>query len=270
MPAAQLLGSAFGPLTASLIISGHLTELVPVLDELHAATRNLPKWMRPRRVAPTLITLGTTARMLYQGKGRCLIIGPWNYPVSTVLGPLVSAVAAGNTVIVKPSEFTPAVNAVLAEALAEVFDAEDGAVVCGGAATAQVLLACPFDHIFFTGSPAVGKLVMAAAARHLASVTLELGGKSPVIVDDSADLGRAAELIMWGKLLSPGRALRGADAADQRRAGRRAGAGGNLRPGAAGVPVRHHRRGARPHQRPFQAAGAVPVEHPAASTSSGC
>lgn len=181
-----------------------LSELVPVLDEIHAAVSQLHKWMRPRRVAPTLTTLGTSARVQYQPKGRCLIIGPWNYPVSTVIGPLVSAVAAGNTVIIKPSEFTPAVNAVLADLVAAVFAADEVAVLHGAVATSQALLDCPFDHIFFTGSPAVGKLVMAAAARNLASVTLELGGKSPVIVDDSADLGRAAEVIMWGKLLNAG------------------------------------------------------------------
>jgi len=181
-----------------------LTELLPVVEEIHTAIRKLRKWMRPRRVAPTLTTIGTSARVTYQGKGRCLIIGPWNYPVATLIGPLVSAIAAGNAVILKPSEFTPAVNAVLAAAIAEAFDAAEVTMITGGVATAQALLACPFDHMFFTGSPAVGKLVMAAAAQHLASVTLELGGKSPVIVDASADLDRAAELVMWGKLLNAG------------------------------------------------------------------
>jgi aldehyde dehydrogenase (NAD+) len=104
----------------------------------------------------------------------------------------------------KPSEFTPAVNAVLAQVIAAVFDTTEVAMVTGAAATAQALLDCPFDHIFFTGSSTVGKLVMAAAARHLASVTLELGGKSPVIVDERADLAQAAELIMWGKLVNAG------------------------------------------------------------------
>ncbi|HJW57060.1 MAG TPA: aldehyde dehydrogenase family protein [Burkholderiaceae bacterium] len=186
------------------VVEVDLTEMLPVVEEIHAATRNLRKWMRPMRVAPTLTTIGTSARVLYQNKGRCLIIGPWNYPVATLIGPLVSAVAAGNTVILKPSEFTPAVNAVLADVITEVFDAAEVTMVAGGVATAQALLACPFNHIFFTGSPVVGKLVMTAAARHLASVTLELGGKSPVIVDASADLTQAAELIMWGKLLNAG------------------------------------------------------------------
>jgi aldehyde dehydrogenase (NAD+) len=174
-----------------------LTELLPVVDEVRHARAHLAKWMQPRRVWPTLATLGTRAQVLVQPRGRCLIIGPWNYPVNTLLGPLVSAIAAGNTVILKPSEFTPHVNAV-------VFDPGEVAVVQGGVATAQQLLALPFDHVFFTGSPAVGKRVMEAAAQHLTSVTLELGGKSPVIVDQSADLRQAAELILWGKFTNAG------------------------------------------------------------------
>jgi aldehyde dehydrogenase (NAD+) len=181
-----------------------LTEILPVVDEIQSVIRNLHRWMRLRWVMPTLMMLGNSARVTYQGKGRCLIIGPWNYPVATLIGPLVSAIAAGNTVILKPSEFTPAVNQVLAEVIAEVFDPTEVSLIEGGVETAQTLLKLPFDHIFFTGSPAVGKLVMAAAARHLASVTLELGGKSPVIVDGSADLRRAAETIMWGKLVNGG------------------------------------------------------------------
>jgi aldehyde dehydrogenase (NAD+) len=181
-----------------------LTELLPVVDEVRHAVAHLAKWMRPRRVWPTLTTLGTRAQVLVQPRGRCLIIGPWNYPVNTLLGPLVSAIAAGNTVILKPSEFTPHVNAVVAELVAALFDPAEVAVVQGGVATAQQLLALPFDHVFFTGSPAVGKLVMEAAAKNLASVTLELGGKSPVIVDKSADLRQAAELILWGKFTNAG------------------------------------------------------------------
>ncbi|WP_068171817.1 aldehyde dehydrogenase family protein [Hydrogenophaga taeniospiralis] len=181
-----------------------LTELLPVLDEARHAAAHLARWMRPQRVWPTLTTLGTHAKVLYQPRGRCLIIGPWNYPVNTLLGPLVSAIAAGNTVILKPSEFTPHVNALVAELVAELFDPAEVTVVQGGAATAQQLLVLPFDHVFFTGSPAVGKIVMGAAAQHLTSVTLELGGKSPVIVDETADLQRAAELILWGKFTNAG------------------------------------------------------------------
>ncbi|MDR7151835.1 aldehyde dehydrogenase (NAD+) [Hydrogenophaga palleronii] len=181
-----------------------LTELLPVVDEARHAIAHLARWMRPQQVRPTLTTLGTHARVLAQPRGRCLIIGPWNYPVNTLLGPLVSAIAAGNTVILKPSEFTPHVNALVAELVAELFDPAEITLVQGGVATAQQLLTLPFDHVFFTGSTAVGRLVMEAAARHLTSVTLELGGKSPVIVDQSADLRQAAELILWGKFTNAG------------------------------------------------------------------
>lgn len=186
------------------LVEVNLTEVLPVVDEIRHTLAHLANWMRPRRVSATLTTLGTKAKVLYQPRGRCLIIGPWNYPVNTLLGPLVSAVAAGNTVILKPSEMTPHVNAVIAELIAEVFDPTEVAVVQGGIPTSTHLLALPFDHIFFTGSPAVGKVVMAAAAKHLTSVTLELGGKSPVVVDESADLALAAELIVWGKLINAG------------------------------------------------------------------
>lgn len=181
-----------------------LSELLPVIDEIAHAMRHLRRWMKPRRVAPTLLTLGTRSSITCQPRGRCLIIGPWNYPVNTLLGPLVSAIAAGNTVILKPSEYTPAVNRVIAEVIAEVFRPDEVALVEGAADTARELLALPFDHIFFTGSPEVGKLVMQAASRHLTSVTLELGGKSPVIVDETADLARAAEVILWAKYLNAG------------------------------------------------------------------
>jgi aldehyde dehydrogenase (NAD+) len=181
-----------------------LTELLPVVDEAHLALKKLAKWMKPRRVLPTLTTLGTTARVLYQPRGRCLIVGPWNYPLNTVLGPLVSAVAAGNAIIIKPSEFTPNVNRVIDEVVREAFDPAEVTLIHGGAATAERLLALPFDHVFFTGSPAIGKLVMAAAAKHLGSVTLELGGKSPAIVDASANVEAAVELLVWGKFTNAG------------------------------------------------------------------
>lgn len=181
-----------------------LTEILPVVEEIQSALRNLRRWMRPTRVQPTLLMLGTSAQVSFQGKGRCLIIGPWNYPVATLIGPMVSAVAAGNAVILKPSEFTPAVNDILSQIISEVFHPAEVAMITGDAETLQTLLDLPFDHVFFTGSPTVGKLVMAAAARHLTSLTLELGGKSPVIVDSSADLTHAAETIMWGKLVNAG------------------------------------------------------------------
>lgn len=181
-----------------------LTELLPLVGEAKHAIAKLQRWMKPQRISPTMATLGTTSRVMYQPKGRCLIISPWNYPLSLSLGPLVSAVAAGNTAILKPSEFTPHTNRVVADIISAVFAIDEVAVVEGAAETATVLLSLPFDHIFFTGSPAVGKIVMAAAARHLTSVTLELGGKSPVIVDATADLRSAAEHIIWGKMVNAG------------------------------------------------------------------
>ena len=182
----------------------NLTELLPLVGEVKHAIAKLKRWMRPQRIGPTAATLGTTSRIVYQPKGRCLIISPWNYPLSLALGPLVSAVAAGNTAILKPSEFTPHTNRVVKDIIGAVFPPDEVAVVEGAAETATELLSLPFDHIFFTGSPAVGKKVMAAAAVNLASVTLELGGKSPVIVDASADLRSAAEHIIWGKTVNAG------------------------------------------------------------------
>jgi aldehyde dehydrogenase (NAD+) len=181
-----------------------LSELMPVLDEMRHAISQLKGWMKPTTVWPTATMLGTKAEVRYQPRGRVLIIAPWNYPLSLCIGPLVSALAAGNTAIIKPSEMTPAVSKVMARIVAQVFGAHEVALFEGSLPTSQALLALPFDHIFFTGSPAVGKVVMAAAAKHLCSVTLELGGKSPTIVDESADLGLAAEALMWGKFLNNG------------------------------------------------------------------
>jgi aldehyde dehydrogenase (NAD+) len=182
----------------------NLTEMLPLVGEVKHAIANLKRWMRPHRIGPTAATLGTASRVVYQPKGRCLIISPWNYPLSLALGPLVSAVAAGNTAILKPSEFTPNTNRVVKDIISAVFRLDEVAVVEGAAQTATELLSRAFDHIFFTGSPAVGKKVMAAAAANLSSVTLELGGKSPVIVDGSADLRSAAEHIIWGKMVNAG------------------------------------------------------------------
>ena len=182
----------------------NLIEVLPLVGEAKHAIAHLKRWMKPQRIRPTLAVLGTRSRVIYQPKGRCLIISPWNYPLSLALGPLISAVAAGNTAILKPSEFTPHTNRIVKNIIAAVFAADEVAVVEGAAETATALLALPFDHIFFTGSPSVGRNVMAAAALNLASVTLELGGKSPVVVDATANLRSAAEHIIWGKLVNAG------------------------------------------------------------------
>jgi len=180
------------------------SEFLPVMEEIRQVLGALKRWMKPRRHWPTTTMLGTYASVQYQPRGRVLIIAPWNYPLSLCFGPLVSALAAGNTAIIKPSEMTPAVSALMARIIADVFPADEVALFEGSQPTSHALLQLPFDHIFFTGSPSVGKLVMTAAAQHLASVTLELGGKSPTIVDESANLQLAAETLMWGKFLNNG------------------------------------------------------------------
>ncbi len=181
-----------------------LTELYPVICEIKDALRHLGRWMKPRKVSTPLALLGSAGKIMYEPKGVVLIISPWNYPINLTLGPLVSAIAAGNCAILKPSENTPHTTAFIKRLLAEIFTEDEVAVVEGDADAARALLELPFDHIFFTGSPAVGKLVMAAAAQHLTSVTLELGGKSPVLVDRDADLPGAARKIAWGKFLNAG------------------------------------------------------------------
>ena len=181
-----------------------LTELYPVVSEIKDALRHLPRWMRPRKTPTPIGFLGSASTIVHEPRGVVLIISPWNYPINLSLGPLVSAIAAGNCSVLKPSEFTPHTNTFLRKLLEGLFPEEEVALVEGGAEAAKALLALPFDHIFFTGSPAVGKQVMKAAAEHLTSVTLELGGKSPVLVDADANLQEAARKIAWGKCLNAG------------------------------------------------------------------
>lgn len=181
-----------------------LTELVGVTREAKLAIRKTARWMKPRYRAPTLVGFGTSAAVKPEPRGRSLIISPWNYPYTLSFGPLVSALAAGCPVILKPSEITPHHSSAIRTIVQEVFPPEEVAVVEGDAAVSEALCNLPFDHIFFTGSTSVGKRVMAAAARNLSSVTLELGGKSPVIVDASADLDQAAKVIMAAKFINNG------------------------------------------------------------------
>jgi aldehyde dehydrogenase (NAD+) len=181
-----------------------LGEILGINGEINYTIKHLPRWMRPQRVSTPLTAIGTSSYIQYEAKGKALIIAPWNYPISLALKPLVSAIAAGCTVIIKPSELTPHSSAFVRKIVEEVFPPEEVAVVEGDASVAQALLELPFNHIFFTGSPAIGKVVMRAAANHLASVTLELGGKSPCIVDESADLKTTAEKIAWGKFINNG------------------------------------------------------------------
>lgn len=181
-----------------------LTEVLPVTSEIKHTIRHLSKWMRPHRVKTPLMLLGASSHIRYEPKGVVLIIAPWNFPINLTFGPLITALAAGNTVIVKPSEHTPHASAVTRKILQEVFDENEVAVVEGGIETSTALLAQPFNHIFFTGAPSIGKVVMEAAAKHLASVTLELGGKSPTIIDETANVDAAAKRIAWGKYTNNG------------------------------------------------------------------
>ena len=181
-----------------------LSEIYPVIGEANYAVRHLSGWLRSRRVSAPLALFGSRSRIVYEPKGVVLIISPWNFPWNLTLGPLVSAIAAGNCAMIKPSELTPHTSACLKRVLATLFDESEVAVIEGDAAVAQELLSLRFDHIFFTGSPAVGTIVMKAAAEHLTSVTLELGGKSPVLVDRTANLDEAARKIAWGKFLNSG------------------------------------------------------------------
>jgi aldehyde dehydrogenase (NAD+) len=179
-------------------------EVLHVLSEVSFALDNLEQWTRPKKVDATLAMMGTRSSVYYEPKGVCLVIAPWNYPFCLCVGPLVSALAAGNSVIVKPSEHTPHMSVLIERMVKELFDPDLVTVVTGGPEISTQLLEFPFDHIFFTGSPAIGKIVMKAAAEHLTSVTLELGGKSPAIVGKDADLKRAAQRIAFAKFFNNG------------------------------------------------------------------
>ena len=185
-------------------IETDLTEIHPVISEIKLIKKQLKSWMLPLRVKTPFVFIGSSSYVIQEPKGVCLIISPWNFPVNLTFGPLASAIAAGNTVIIKPSEMTPHTAAVMAEIVSAVFKPEEVSLFEGDATVAQYLLSLPFNHIFFTGSPTVGKIVMGAAAKHLSSVTLELGGKSPTIVDASANIDQAAKKIAWGKFLNNG------------------------------------------------------------------
>ena len=179
-------------------------EIVGVQGELKLAKKQLKRWMAPRRV--TLPAVQQPGRTWVQDEplGTVLILGPWNYPLMLVLRPLVSALAAGNTAVLKPSEQAPAVAQLLAEMVPRHFEADVVRVELGGAETAQALLKQPFDHVVFTGGTTIGREVMKAAAEQLIPVTLELGGKSPCIVLDDADLQVSARRIAWGRFLNAG------------------------------------------------------------------
>ncbi len=180
------------------------TELYPVLAEIRHTLGNLDDWARPVKVDAPFTYFGTRSEIQFEPKGVCLIIAPWNFPFNLCVGPLISCLAAGNTAFLKPSELTPSTSKLISEMIPEIFQEEIVTVVEGGPDVAAFLLGLPFDHIFFTGSPTVGKVVMKAAAENLASVTLELGGKSPTVIDASANLKDAAKRVAFGKFFNNG------------------------------------------------------------------
>ena len=181
-----------------------LADVWPVLASARYTLRHLSLWMKPKRVPVGLELLPASARILYQPLGVVGIISPWNYPFNLAIVPLIAALAAGNRVMLKPSELTPRTSEFMATFLGKLFPAEKIATVLGGPETGAAFAALPFDHLFYTGSTAVGRQVMLAAAQNLTPVTLELGGKSPCIVAPDAPLASAAESIASGKLLNAG------------------------------------------------------------------
>src|SRR4029079_13005945 len=181
-----------------------LAELYIVTAEIAHAQSHLAQWMRPRRVPTPLHLLPGRARIERQPLGVAGIISPWNYPVQLALGPALAALAAGNRVLLKPSELTPATSSLLSELTAAHFAEDEFAVVLGDADAGRAFTRLPFDHLFFTGSTAVGRQVARAAAENLTPVTLELGGKSPALFAPDADLALLAPRLMVGKLLNAG------------------------------------------------------------------
>lgn len=182
----------------------HMMELGYLVGEIDHILRHLDRWLRPARSAVPLALMPSRASAVYEPLGTVLVISPWNYPMNLTLAPVIGALAAGNCVAIKPSDVAPATSAALAEWLPRVLDNRAVAVIEGGIAEATALLAEKFDHIFYTGNSAVGRIVMEAAAVHLTPLTLELGGKSPALVEPGVDLATAARRIAWGKFMNAG------------------------------------------------------------------
>jgi aldehyde dehydrogenase (NAD+) len=181
-----------------------LTETNYVISDLKDTIKNLNKWAKPKRVLPSLLNFPSTDYIYKDPYGKVLIIAPWNYPFQLALCPLVAAVAAGNQVVLKPSELTSNTSAIIAKIIAKTFHVNHVEVIQGGVDVSENLLSQRWDYIFFTGSVSVGKIVAKAAAEHLTPVTLELGGKNPCIIDETANLKLAAKRIVWGKFVNAG------------------------------------------------------------------
>jgi coniferyl-aldehyde dehydrogenase len=197
----QVISADFGHRSAT---ETTIAETMLVLGEIKHAAKHLKKWMAPRRVSTALQFMPAKNRLIPQPLGVVGVIAPWNYPLQLTLAPAVGAIAAGNRVMIKPSELVPRFAALLKEAIAAKFDATEIVVTGIEDDVAKTFASLPFDHLIFTGSTRVGRLVAEAAGRNLTPITLELGGKSPAIVDRSADVGQAAERIAYAKLLNAG------------------------------------------------------------------
>jgi aldehyde dehydrogenase (NAD+) len=183
-----------------------VTETSYVISDLKNTIKNLVRWAKPKKVFPFVLNIPSSDYIYKEPYGKVLVISPWNYPFQLALCPVIAAVAAGNQVVLKPSELTPNTAAIIQKIISEVFPSDHVQVFQGDAKVATQLLEQRWDYIFFTGSVAVGKIVAQAAAQHLTPVTLELGGKNPCIVDETANLELAAKRIVWGKLINAGQA----------------------------------------------------------------
>lgn len=182
----------------------YATELGMVYEEINFATKHLKSWMKPKRVKTPIINFYSTSKVYSEPLGVCLVMSPWNYPLQLTLVPVVGAIAAGNCVVIKPSRYSYHTSLIVEQMLNETFSTDYISIFQGGSDINQRLLNIRFDYIFFTGSPFVGKIVMEAASKYLTPVALELGGKSPCIVDETANIKVAARRIIWGKCLNSG------------------------------------------------------------------
>ncbi|MBN2040060.1 MAG: aldehyde dehydrogenase [Spirochaetes bacterium] len=199
----EILKALYADLKKSAYES-YMTEIGFVLREIRHTKSNLKKWAKPEKVKTPFVLGPGKSRIISEPYGQILIISPWNYPFQLAMVPLISAIAAGNVAVIKPSELAPSTSAVIAEIISDAFNENFVFTVEGGVERAQFLLSEKFDYIFFTGSREVGKMVMESASRFLTPVTLELGGKSPVIVNKDASINSAAKKIVWGKFLNAG------------------------------------------------------------------
>ena len=182
----------------------YVTELALLYQDIKEAKRNIRKWSKIKRVGTNMLNFPARSYIIPEPLGVCLVIGAWNYPYQLTLAPVIAAIAAGNTVVIKPSEMSPKTSALMAKLINENFDSGFLKVVEGGILETTALLECKYDKIFFTGSPQVGKIIYQAAAKNLTPVTLELGGKSPAIITADSNLKMTVKRMVWAKFINAG------------------------------------------------------------------